>query len=184
MARAPQLLATMLLGLCAVAFAAGPADIWLDVPFVKQTDNGCGPASVAMVVQYWQSKPGGSTRVTSSVTEIERALQPDAKQGVRASAMQQYFTRNGYRAVAFAGVWADLERELEQGRPLIAALKPPGDNQLHYVVVAGVDDGSRVVLLNDPAQRKLLKEDRAQFEREWKATQFWTLLAVPAVAAP
>ena len=61
--------------------------------------------------------------------------------------------------------------------------KPTSDRALHYVVVAGVDDSSQVVLLNDPAQRKLLKEDRAQFEHEWKATGFWTLLAVPAVAA-
>ena len=137
-----------------------------------------------MVMQYWQRQPGGGARPKGNIAEIENNLHPDAKQGVLASKMQRYFEQNGYRAVAFAGAWSDLERELQQGRPVIAALKPTTDKTLHYVVVAGVDDSSQVVLLNDPAQRKLLKEDRAQFEREWKATGFWTLLAVPAVAAP
>ena len=65
------------------------------------------------------------------------------------------------------------------GRPLIAALKPGSGSSLHYVVVAGLDQPQQLVLVNDPAQRKLLKEDQSQFEREWKAAGHWTLLAVP-----
>ena len=26
---------------------------WLDVPFVKQTENGCGAAALSMTMQYW-----------------------------------------------------------------------------------------------------------------------------------
>jgi len=37
-----------------------------------------------------------------------------------------------------------------------------------YVVVAGLDEKRELVLLNDPAQRKLLKEDRSEFEQEWQ----------------
>jgi len=40
------------------------------------------------------------------------------------------------------------------------------------------------VLVNDPAQRKLLKLERSSFEREWSAAGKWTLLAVPQTAAP
>ncbi len=50
---------------------------------------------------------------------------------------------------------------------------------LHYVVVAGLDAEQGLVLMNDPAQRKLLKQDRASFEREWTAAGKWTLLALP-----
>ena len=35
------------------------------------------------------------------------------------------------------------------------------------------------VLTNDPAKRKLLKQARTNFEKEWKAAGNWTLLAVP-----
>ena len=173
----------LLLVLRAGAFAADPPGSWIDIPFVQQGKNGCGPASIAMVMQYWQSRPGGSARPSHEVAEIVRALQPDQKLGVRALEMERYFVQNGYRAFAFAGTWADLERELGKGRPVIAALKPDQGNSLHYVVVAGLDNNERVVLLNDPAQRKLLKEDRKQFEQEWKVTEFWTLLAVPEAAS-
>jgi hypothetical protein len=33
--------------------------------------------------------------------------------------------------------------------------------------------------VNDAAQRKLLKEDRNNFEKEWNAAGHWTLLALP-----
>jgi uncharacterized protein YvpB len=48
---------------------------------------------------------------------------------------------------------------------------------LHYVVVTGV--GPEMVMVNDPAQRKLLQQDQSSFEREWSATGKWTLLALP-----
>jgi ABC-type bacteriocin/lantibiotic exporter with double-glycine peptidase domain len=93
--------------------------------------------------------------------------------------MVRYFQRNGYATFAFAGDWSDLKQHLEKGRPLIAALKPGSMVPLHYVVVVGLDQERQLVLLNDPAQRKLLKEDRSRFEQEWKGAGRWTLLALP-----
>jgi hypothetical protein len=43
----------------------------------------------------------------------------------------------------------------------------------------GVDPEQDVVLLNDAAQRKLLKQERASFEKQWSAVGRWTLLALP-----
>jgi len=34
-------------------------------------------------------------------------------------------------------------------------------------------------LLNDPARRKLVKQDRADFEKQWSGVNKWTLLALP-----
>jgi uncharacterized protein YvpB len=97
--------------------------------------------------------------------------------------MERYFRQNGYATFAFAGNWSDLKQHLEKGRPLIAALKPGAMAPLHYVVVAGLDQERQLVLVNDPAQRKLLKEDRSRFEQEWKAAGRWTLLAVPEASS-
>jgi hypothetical protein len=47
------------------------------------------------------------------------------------------------------------------------------------VVVTGLDRQQELVLKHDPAERKLLKQHRSDFEKEWKATGNWTLLAVP-----
>jgi len=38
-------------------------------------------------------------------------------------------------------------------------------------------------MVNDPARRKLLKIDRATFERYWEIADRWTLLALPREAA-
>jgi hypothetical protein len=94
--------------------------------------------------------------------------------------MERYFQQHGFRTFVFQGTWEDLKQHLEKGRPLIVALKPmPGEASLHYVVVAGLDWQQNLVLVNDAAQRKLLKEDRSRFEKEWKSVSHWTLLALP-----
>ena len=66
-----------------------------------------------------------------------------------------------------------IEEQLRKGRPLIVALKPSGQKELHYVVVDGVDSKRGLVTMNDPAERKLLTRERAGFEREWRATHNW-----------
>jgi ABC-type bacteriocin/lantibiotic exporter with double-glycine peptidase domain len=187
----PRVIRTIVVMLCvggtlfAVAlFAADPSGIWLDVPFVKQKKDGCGAASIAMVMQYWQLQQGRSGDPTAAAEQIQRALHFDAAHGIYASDMERYFRQNGYATFAFAGDWSDLKQHLEKGRPLIAALKPGSMAPLHYVVVAGLvvtglNQERQLVLVNDPAQRKLLKEDRSRFEQEWKAAGRWTLLALP-----
>ena len=85
--------------------------------------------------------------------------------------MERYFQQHGFRTFAFAGEWKDLKEHLEKGRPLIVALKP-GGSDLHYVVVAGLDWQQGVVLKNDPAERKLLKQGplrlRKRMESRWQ----------------
>jgi len=44
----------LVLAVCTLVFAGEQTAVWLDVPFVKQEKNGCGAASIAMVMQYWQ----------------------------------------------------------------------------------------------------------------------------------
>jgi uncharacterized protein YvpB len=166
------------------ASASDTSGIWIDVPFVQQQKEGCGAASIAMIMQYWQQQQGKPLDRAADSTQIFHALHSDSGHGIYASDIVRYFQQNGYRTFEFTGEWADLERHLAKGRPLIAALKPGRAHlPLHYVVVAGLDPGNRIVLLNDPAQRKLLKEDRTQFEQEWKAAGHWTLLAVPEASA-
>jgi predicted double-glycine peptidase len=169
----------VMLLVCGGVFAADPSGIWIDIPFVKQDKDGCGASSIAMVMQYWQQQQGRSGNPSAEVAQIERALYSDAAHGIYASDMERYFQQNGYVAFTFSGERADLKQHLERGRPLIVALKPGSMLPLHYVVVAGLDEKRQLVLLNDPAQRKLLKEDRSRFEKEWQAAGRWTLLAVP-----
>ncbi len=164
---------------CGVLFAAEPSGIWLDVPFVKQDKEGCGAASISMIMQYWQQQAKLPANPKANSDQIQRALHSDTGHGIYASDMERYFQENGYTTFAFTGQFADLEHHLGKGRPLIIALKP--GSHLPYVVVAGLDPERQLVMFNDPAERKLLKVDYSRFEHDWKTAGHWTLLAVPAM---
>lgn len=161
---------------------ASASGVWLDVPFVKQEKNGCGAASIAMVMQYWERQQGRPISEVSDAARIQQLLYSKKADGIYASDMDRYFEQHGFRAFVFQGSWDELQKHLEKGRPLIVALKIASERYpLHYVVVAGLGDDA-TILVNDPAQRKLLKEDRSSFDHEWSAAGRWTLLAVPQPA--
>ena len=172
-------IAFVVVGVCAPSIAAQASGAWLDVPFVKQEKNGCGAASIRMVMQYWQRQQGLPPTAVADAPEIQTSLYSSKAHGVYASDLERYFEQHRYRAFAFQGRMQDLEDHLAKGRPLIVALKPAAQTPLHYVVVAGIDPAKSTVFVNDPAERKLLQRDLATFEKEWKGTGNWTLLAVP-----
>ena len=167
----------VVLGSCALVCAAAPTAVWLDVPFVKQEKNGCGAASIAMVMRYWQRQQGGEA---ATAAEIQKTLYSDRAHGIYASDLETFLRQHKYRTFAFAGTLRDLAEHLAKGRPLIAGLQPSAGAALHYVVIAGLDPEKREVLMNDPAERKLLQRDFDTFEKEWRGTGHWTLLALPS----
>jgi ABC-type bacteriocin/lantibiotic exporter with double-glycine peptidase domain len=174
---------TVRLALClaipAALFAAEAPGVWLDVPFVKQSKNACGAASIAMIMQYWQRQQGQPAAADAEA--IQRAVySPDAG-GAYARDIEDYLSRHGFRTFAFRGDWSVLKDHLQKGRPLIVALKSGGD--LHYVVLTGLDWDRQVAIKNDPAERKLLQQARGSFEKEWHEANNWTLLAVPESSA-
>ncbi len=162
--------ALALLASLAAASGGGPA-AWLDVPFVRQAENGCGAACIAMVLCYWNGSadPG----------QVQQGLFEAGAKGVRAEAMENCFRARGYRTYSFRGTWTDLGRHIAKGRPLIVSLGGMGVPLSHYVVVAGIDPERQLVLVNDPAGRKLTKLHRSAFERSWQESDRWTLLALP-----
>lgn len=157
--------------------------MWIDVPFVAQPRDGCGAASLSMVMQYWNREQGTPASANSDVAQIQRAIFSPREHGIPAEAMSSYLRQHGFKVFAFPGRWSDLEEQIAKGRPLIVALRPEGQTQLHYVVIDGVDSARGLVTMNDPADRKLLNEERARFEKDWSVTHNWTLLAVPAQTA-
>lgn len=166
--------------LALAAALAAPSGIWLNVPFVHQQANGCGAACIAMVMQYWRRGKDENVRATADARKIQRILYNRQAKGIYAADMERYFRQNGFSVFAFAGKWEDLKHHLSKGRPLIVSLGEEGrKGPLHYVVVVGLDWQEHVVLVNDPARRKLLKIDQSRFEKYWKATKDWTLLALP-----
>src|SRR6266704_2396922 len=111
----------MLLCLCNLAVAADGSGLWLDVPFIKQEKDGCGAASIAMVMQYWRKQQAREVDAAADALAIQRVLYSKKDHGIRASDVEHYFQQNGFQTFAFSGKWDDLKQHLEKGRPLIAA---------------------------------------------------------------
>jgi predicted double-glycine peptidase len=154
--------------------------VWLDVPFVKQTEEGCGSASLSMLIQYWSEKGKAVPAERADPAAIQEKLYSKKARGILSSDMARYLRESGFRTFAISGEWGDLRQHLSQGRPLIVGLQPPSKNApFHYVVVTGVDWAHDAVFVNDPARGKLLRVVRGEFEKEWRATGNWMLLAVP-----
>jgi ABC-type bacteriocin/lantibiotic exporter with double-glycine peptidase domain len=174
----PQRL-TVILCLCG-ALLGQSSGIWLDVPFVPQEKNGCGAAVIAMLMEYWQKQQPRPGDPIIDPAQIQRALYSHKADGIYSSDLEHYLQQQGFRTFAVQGDWELLRHHLEKGRPLIVAFKPEkGESSLHYVVVAGLNAQDNILLINDPARRKLLKIERAGFEKEWEAVRRWTLLAIP-----
>jgi len=179
-----HIFAGFLLGfLPALLSQAAPAKssgVWLDVPYVKQTEDGCGSAAIAMLLQYW-SAHGTPVRASQDAAAIQKQLYSRKARGIFAADMEQYFRGAGFREFAIRGEWSDLRQHLEQGRPLIVSIQlGSAKAPLHYVVVTGMDWERQAVFVHDPARGKLLRVERQEFEREWEAARNWMLLAVPA----
>lgn len=177
-----RLLLEILIGAGALIAAQAQTALWLDVPFVHQSREGCGSASISMVIDYWNAQPGTRHGPAANASEIQHLLHSPKEHGIAAPSMLDYFREHGFQAYSFSGKWSDLEEHLRKGRPLIVGLRPPGQSQFHYVVVDGIDPARSLIILNDPAERKLLSEERATFEKDWSATHNWMLLALPLPA--
>jgi ABC-type bacteriocin/lantibiotic exporter with double-glycine peptidase domain len=174
--------------LCVVALYGqsapeGSPGIWLDVPYVKQTEDGCGSAVIAMLLQYWSAHGTAITADRADAANIQRKLYSRKARGIFASDMERYLQESGFREFAIRGGWSDLREHLQQGRPIIISMQPGSAKApLHYVVVTGMDWQREAIFVNDPARGKLLRLERPEFEKEWQAASNWMLLAVPASA--
>ena len=134
-----------------------------------------------MVMQYWAAQRYPVEAARADAERIHQVLKPDSKKGVAGKAIREYFETNGFSAYVFDAEIGDLRQHFEKGRPLIVCFAPSGPGgPLHYAVVVGISDTA--VFLNDPARGKLTQESLQSFERSWKLTRNWALLAVPRQA--
>src|SRR5260370_28131831 len=165
------------------AVPANSSGVWLEVPYVRQSEDGCGSAAIAMLLQYWSAHGTPVAAGRADVAAIQKLLYSGKAHGIVASDMERYFREYGFRGFAVRGEWNDLRPHLEQGRPLIISIQPGSAKvPLHYVVVTGMDWEREAVFVNDPARGKLLRIERRGSDKELQNARNWMLLAVPATA--
>src|SRR5438552_5748814 len=99
----------VLAALSGLVQAEDSGGVWLDVPFIKQEKNGCGAASIAMVMQYWQKQEGRAEHKDpgSDAATIQHLLYSRDARGIYASDLEHYLQQHGFRAFSFRGNWED-----------------------------------------------------------------------------
>lgn len=166
---------------CVLAGAAATRQP-LDVPFFPQQKNGCGAASVAMVVHYWRTRLGQPAAAAPSAEQVYQRLYDADRRGILLADMKSYLEELGFRAFTLRGQWADLEQHLAKGRPIIVALKKERTAGMHFAVVVGAEGNH--VWLNDPTRKKASRVNQAAFQKQWEMADRWMLLAAPALTEP
>jgi ABC-type bacteriocin/lantibiotic exporter with double-glycine peptidase domain len=159
--------------LAAPGWAATPA-----VPVMRQTrELDCGPVATAMLLGYWGQK------AEPDDLRAEAGIGPD--RGLPAGTIRALFKARGFSAFLVEGELADLERELEAGRPVLVGLaKPFSDKQArgHYEIVAGLNRQKGLVVTVDPGEgwREYPLDG---FMAEWQPTKKLTLVVSPPAAS-
>ena len=148
----------------------------LPVPSFKQQKNGCGAASVAMVMHYWSARLPGAP-ASPQPAEVYRRLYDEQLRGIPLARMKRYLENSGFLAYTFHGRWSDIEQQLGKGRPVIVSLKKRPSSAMHYAVVTGILADR--ILLNDPSKRGGQSMKRPAFEKQWSQADGWMLLAAP-----
>jgi ABC-type bacteriocin/lantibiotic exporter with double-glycine peptidase domain len=151
--------------------AAGHGHL-IRVPFIPQEAYQCGPAALAMVLQYYGSAIGPD--------EIARELYLPSIRGTLNLDLEFFARRRGFQVRSFAGTLEQARAELRRDRPLIVFqdLGLPAYPVPHFAVLVGYDDRAGAVVLHSgtTAYRTLAYPD---FERSWARRRAWTLLVTP-----
>lgn len=147
------------------------------VVFYPQEEHQCGPASLAMVLQYGgvQAEPG----------QLREYLYLPVKQGSLQVEMLATTRRFGLVAYLLQPELQDLLTEIAAGNPVVV-LQNLGLSWYpvwHYAVVVGYDLTTEdIILRSGTDQRQVLPF--TTFEHTWARSKYWAMVALPVARIP
>jgi hypothetical protein len=146
------------------------------VPFHGQQDFDCGPAALAMVLEW--------SGVSVSPTTLAPQVLSPARSGTLQAALVAGARRYGRTAYEINGMVALLD-ELRARNPVIVLqnLGFSGSARWHYAVAIGYDLDQGVVLLHTGKTARKRVPFRL-FQETWKKSDAWGLVVMPTSRIP
>ena len=151
-----------------------------NVPFEKWLKrNYCGPACLAMVLNYWEEAHSFSQR------QITEDIFDSKNQATYNSEMVLYPRSKGFASYSFQGDLRILKEVVALGIPVIALTKPIKEiPKGHYRVVVGYDDDKDQVIFHDPFFGSRYAMSSKNFLKVWELGKGrnqsrWMLAVVP-----
>jgi len=163
-----RLTVVLLCGFVVGSRAVLARDDVLNVPFIAQKPNYCGPAALAMLANYY-GHPVTQDEIASAI------YLPDIG-GTLTSELTDYARRFHLWVRQYHGSFDDLREKLSAGAPLLV-LGRFGE-QPHYFLVLGVDNFRQIVTVHSDA-RSHFEMRLEDFQRHWDRAGNWTLLVCP-----
>lgn len=141
------------------------------VPFIEQSAGHCGPATLAMAIN-WAGLP-------VSVEQISKQVFTPGMKGSLQTDMISAARRNGLLAIPITGI-ESLMKELSAGNPVIVFenLALRWLPQWHYAIVFGYDLEKQTVLMHSGPE-SFKHWDIRKFERSWMLGEYWGLVVLP-----
>jgi ABC-type bacteriocin/lantibiotic exporter with double-glycine peptidase domain len=134
-----------------------PAYVDLQVPYVKQAVNYCGPAAVTMIMEYYGYAADQYTIGADIVDEG----------GTTARELIEKSEDRGFVGSVVNCQLGGLLGLLAEGKPVITRILNDLGTGGHFVVVTGYDRTSNLIYLNDPDQPYRKAESFEEFSRLW-----------------
>lgn len=147
-----------------------------DVPFFAQDELQCGPAALAMVLNW--------SGVTVKPSDLSSEVYTPGLKGSLQNSLIGSARRHGRVAYPIDGIDA-LMSEISAGHPVIVLvnLGLSWYPQWHYAVVIGYDQEKEEVLLHSgPTAREVISF--WTFNNIWKRSDYWGLLVQPPNQLP
>jgi tetratricopeptide (TPR) repeat protein len=151
------------------------------VPYEKwKARNYCGPACLAMVLDYWAG--AGSY----SQERIGADVYDPVSQGTYSSEMVLYPRTLGFMTHSFRGDLPSLKAVVSRDIPVIVLTKPIRElDKGHYRVVVGFDEAKRRIIFHDPYFGERCAVSDGDFLKLWERGRGlndlrWGMAVVPA----
>lgn len=143
----------------------------LYVPFVEQKTDFCGPASLAMILNFWG--------VDITQDEIAQEVYSPELKGALSIEMVLYAVQKGFKAEMYNGSLQNLKDRIKAGFPLIVSHRTDKENKrVHYLVAWGFNDDKGVIYVHSGV-RKNMSMDYQTFLKYWEQAENLTFFIHP-----
>lgn len=142
-----------------------------DVPFVAQTTDQCGPASLAMLLAH--------TGVSASVDALRERVYLPGREGTLQVELLAATREAGRVAFVVRPSADDLLAHLDAGRPILVLqdLRVAWRSRWHYAVVVGYSPEEQAFVLRSGPEARLLMKRQA-FLKSWYRGGNWGMVAL------
>lgn len=152
--------------------------VYIDgVPFHAQREYQCGPASLAMALNYSDVDVSVDTLIPQVfLPHREGSVQPEMQATVR---------RYGHISFLLDGSFSSLLQELDAGNPVVVMqnLSLPAWPMWHYAVAIGYDLDEQLMTLHSGEEANRLESFR-RFDATWARSERWAIVALPPGELP